>query len=73
MIRDAALAGKISDLMLEYSARLDQSVADVADVSSIEELNQYRRGVGAVMGEMLLRIMNPLYRMHPDIKPKALD
>ncbi len=73
MICDAALAGKISDLMLQFSARLDQSVADVAAVSSIEELNQYRRAVGSVMGEMLLGIMNPLYRMHPDIKPKALD
>jgi len=26
-----------------------------------------------VMGEMLLEVMNPLYREHPDLKPAGLD
>ncbi|HFW1623074.1 hypothetical protein ACTMPR_22730, partial [Salmonella enterica subsp. enterica serovar Rochdale] len=25
-----------------------------------------------IMGEMLIKIMNPLYEKHPEIKPKGL-
>ncbi|EOZ0309033.1 TPA: hypothetical protein ACIVBM_004424, partial [Salmonella enterica subsp. enterica serovar Java] len=27
---------------------------------------------GLIMGEMLIKIMNPLYEKHPEIKPKGL-
>ncbi|MDQ7611002.1 hypothetical protein RCJ20_22720, partial [Salmonella enterica subsp. enterica serovar Agona] len=29
--------------------------------------------VGFIMGEMLIKIMNPLYEKHPEIKPKGLE
>ncbi|HGA4724679.1 TPA: hypothetical protein ACISUG_004367, partial [Salmonella enterica subsp. enterica serovar Wangata] len=28
--------------------------------------------VGLIMGEMLIKIMNPLYEKHSEIKPKGL-
>ncbi|HGA9800586.1 TPA: hypothetical protein ACITZJ_004390, partial [Salmonella enterica subsp. enterica serovar Saintpaul] len=34
--------------------------------------NVYRETVGFIMGEMLIKIMNPLYEKNPEIKPKGL-
>jgi hypothetical protein len=72
MIENVEVAKEISDLMLEYGARLDKSVALVSERGSAEELKAYRRAVGKIMGEMLLEVMNPLYARHPDLKPKEL-
>jgi hypothetical protein len=73
MIQNKSIAKEISQLMLEYSAKLDSSVAQVKAECSEEELNLYRKAVGKIMGYMLLDIMNPLYDKHPDLKPKELD
>jgi hypothetical protein len=72
MIENVDIAKKISDLMLEYGARLDQSVALVSDRCNAEELRAYRRAVGKILGEMLLEVMNPIYARHPILKPKDL-
>lgn len=72
MIEDESVAKQISDLMLEFAARLDGSVLLVKDCCSEEELNVYRRGVGEIMGNMLTEITNPLYKRHPTLKPKQL-
>lgn len=37
-----------------------------------DEFKVYREAVGLIMGEMLIKIMNPLYEKHPEIKPKGL-
>ena len=72
MIEKKEIAAQISALMLEYGAKLDASVALVRDHCSENELKEYRRAVGEVMGTMLLEIMNPLYRQHPELKPAQL-
>jgi hypothetical protein len=73
MIKSEPIAKQISDLMLEYGARLDASVMLVKTHCSTEELTLYRRAVGKILGEMLLEVMNPLYAQHPGLKPKELD
>jgi hypothetical protein len=72
MITDELVAKQVGELMLEFGARLDASVALVRDNCSPEELKVYRRAAGKVMGEMLLEIMNPLYLQHPGLKPEGL-
>jgi len=72
MINDKDIAKEISQLMLEYAAKLDVSVALVKQKCSMEEFEAYRKAVGTVMGYMLLDVMNPLYEKHPDIKPNDL-
>jgi len=73
MISDPVVARRISDLMLEFGARLDISVAEVSEQCGREELAAYRRAVGSVMSTMLLDIMNPLYAKHPAIKPSGIE
>lgn len=67
------VAETISKLMLEYGAKLDSSVKLVMDTSSADEFEAYRTAVGQIMGTMLVDIMNPIYREHPDLKPPELD
>jgi hypothetical protein len=72
MIEQKDVAAEVSKLMLEFGSRLDASVALVQVKCSATELQAYRRAIGKIMGEMLLEVMNPLYRKHPDLKPKEL-
>ena len=48
--------------MLEYSERIYESIRLVQEKCSREEFKTYRLAAGKVMGEMLLEVMNPLYR-----------
>ncbi len=73
MIRDPKIAQQISNLMLEFQSRLDNSIAMVRANCSPEEFANYRRAVGRVMGEMLLAVLNPLYKEHPSLKPPELE
>lgn len=72
MVSDKNTALLISDLMLRYGKELDESIALVQSQCDEEEFNAYREAVGFIMGGMLIKIMNPLYEKHPDIKPKGL-
>lgn len=73
MIQDTIVARRISDLMIEFSGRLDKSILMVKEHCPSEEFETYRRAVGHILGEMLLEVMNPLYAEHPSLKPRGLD
>jgi hypothetical protein len=70
MKRDVAEA--INKLMLEYGAKLDDSVRLVMESCSTSEFESYRAAVAQIMGTMLVDVMNPIYREHPDLKPHQL-
>jgi|HubBroStandDraft_6_1064221.scaffolds.fasta_scaffold1289512_1 hypothetical protein len=72
LIMKKEVAENISKLMLEYAAKLNDSVRLVMENCPKEEFHVYRRAVGKVMGEML-EIINPLYREHPDLRPEGLN
>lgn len=72
MIADTITAKHVSELMLDISARLDESVAMVNKTCSPEEDATYRRAVGRILGDILLEVLNPLYAKHPALKPPGL-
>ncbi|WP_266160231.1 hypothetical protein [Dyella silvatica] len=72
MIGNEQVAKQISELMLEYGARLDESIILVMENCPEDEFKRYRMAAGRILGEMLLEIMNPLYAKHPDLKPAGL-
>jgi hypothetical protein len=72
VINDRDEAARIADLMLDLGARLDASLTHVQKVAPAEDFVAYRRAVGKVMGEILLEVLNPLYALHPDLKPSQL-
>jgi hypothetical protein len=67
------VAKQIGLLMVEYGARLDESVQLVMDTSSNDEFVAYRSAVAKIMGYMLLDVMNPIYGEYPDLKPDEMD
>jgi len=73
MLKNKDVAQSISVLMIEFSSRINGSISMVKDQCSEAEFNEYRRAAGRVMGEMLLGIMNPIYKEHPDLKPPGLE
>lgn len=72
MIKSKDIAEKISALMIKYSAELNDSIILVKEQCSEEEFLKYRKAAAYIMGEMLIRVMNPLYAEHPDLKPEGL-
>ena len=75
MFKDKTLAADISALMLNIGSQLDASVLYVQQACDESELNIYRSAVGEIMGRMLMLIdiMNPIYKQHPELKPKELN
>lgn len=73
MIENKEVAQNISDLMIDFGGRINQSLVLVQNKCSNDEFEKYRDAASMVKGEMLLKIMNPIYEAHPEIKPKELD
>ena len=73
MITESKVARNVSDLMIEFSAKLNSSVVDVREACPEDEFANYRHAVARVMDEMLLGIMNPIYDTHPALKPAGLE
>ncbi|EIS1119654.1 hypothetical protein LY150_004049 [Salmonella enterica] len=72
MVNDKDTAVLISELMLRFGKEVDESVAVVQCRCDESEFKAYREAVGFTMDEILIKIMNPLYEKHPEIKPKGL-
>ncbi len=66
-------AHRISTKLLEASKLLDDATSIAKEDASLEEFTVIRNAVGVAMGELLLEVLNPLYRDHPDIRPKGFD
>lgn len=72
MIKNKNVAKKIGELMIECSGKLNDSIILVKEQCSEKEFIEYRKAIAYIMGEMLMRVMNPLYIEHPDLKPDGL-
>ncbi|HVK55078.1 MAG TPA: hypothetical protein VM532_08630 [Burkholderiales bacterium] len=66
------VAEKISVLMLQLNAKLNDSIAFVRDNCSKEEFETYRKAAGMLMGSILLDIEEPIYQEHPTLRPNGL-
>ena len=72
VISDLETAKRISELMLRVSDELNESVRMVQENCPADELLKYRRAVGGIMAE-LLEVLNPLYSIHPALKPPGFE
>jgi hypothetical protein len=66
------IAKSISDLMVEYGAKLDESITLIHKNCSEDEFIYYRNAIRKIMGYMLREIMNKIYQEHPSLKPDEL-
>lgn len=65
-------AKQIVDLMVEFGSRLNESVAIVETNCARDEFELYRLNIGKLMGGMLIDILNPILKEHPNLKPDRL-
>lgn len=72
MIADKETAREVNRRLLEVHCLLNDVVVLVCSNASIEESTVIKKIVGRILGELLLEIVNPLYREHPDLKPDGL-
>ena len=70
---DKQIASDVNKLMLDYAAKLDESLRVVMENCPAEEFKRYREAVSHIMMTMLLDVMNPIYAEHPEFKPAALS
>ena len=69
MIQKKDIAKEISDLMVETHANFVESVMLVKKNCSNEEFETYRKKIGRIMGIIFTDIMNPIYKIHPELNP----
>ena len=72
MISNLDAAKTVSDLMIEISKRVDDSIRLVQQDCSDEEFRVYRLAAAKVLAEVYLEVMIPLYRTNPSLKPEGL-
>jgi hypothetical protein len=72
MVNDTAVADEINSLMLDVASRINESIAMVQTRCPEAEFRGYQLAAGKVMGEILVEILNPLYRLHPNLRPPDL-
>jgi len=73
LIEDPKTAKYVLELFLNINGQMDQSVVTVAKETSAEECKAYKRGVGYVMYEVFEKIIVPICKRHPSLKPPGLE
>lgn len=69
---DIEASEKINALMLDFSAKLNESVSFVMTNCADEDFKAYRLAIGRIMGAMYSGVMEPIYEAHPSLKPNEL-
>lgn len=69
MISNVDAARRVVALLLDASGAIDQSVAEVRDHGTSEELKAYAKVAGGILGQIMSEALNPLFREHPELVP----
>jgi hypothetical protein len=73
LIDDKKLAKDLTSRLLKASTAIERTVGLARESASKDEFLAYRAGVGKVLEEMLWELLNPIFKRHPDLKPKGWD
>jgi hypothetical protein len=73
MIADRELAEHLVARMRACTGLLNDTIIEVQQRCTEEELAAYRLAVGHVMGEVLSQVLQPLRARHPDLMPEIFD
>ena len=71
MIENPEVAAKVDIAIREAYRVLDDSAALVRERCSEEEIKNYLQQVGNVLYDLISRMMEPLYKTHPELKPEG--
>jgi hypothetical protein len=71
MISNAEAATVISKHIQESFRQLDQSAFIVREKGSEAEIKAYLDAVGPICADICFKLMEPLYRAHPQLAPEG--
>ena len=63
------IAHAMSDAVMDYSRRIDESIQHVMDGYSEETFRAYRKEAGRVAGYLFTEILVPIWNEHEDLAP----
>ena len=66
-------AEKLSVLLVQVAAKLDESVAYVKDKDTEDHFKSFRRDIALVMACLYNELKAPLWERFPDLKPEYLN
>jgi ubiquinone/menaquinone biosynthesis C-methylase UbiE len=69
VVENDEVAGKVDVALREAYRVLDDSATLVRERCSEDETKNYLQQVGNVLYELIFRMMEPLYKAHPELKP----
>jgi hypothetical protein len=65
-------ATRINDVLVQCYKDLHSSIDTARSSCSDAEHHAYCRRIGAILGYMLIDLLDPMYKEHPDIAPDFL-
>ena len=69
VIKDADVAGSVSEVLTKTFNALGESIIDVNKRCSEEEAAAYRDKIGDIFYIITFKLLEPLYEQHPHLKP----
>lgn len=73
MFEDKETAQHILQLFLSINDQMDDAIRSVEHKTSPEEYKAFKRGVGYVMYEVFEKIIEPICKRHPSLKPPEME
>ena len=67
------IAEETSLLALKVSSALDNHLRKIQENCSKEDFEKMRSGIGFVMGYLYTDVMEPIWKMYPELRPEEMD
>jgi hypothetical protein len=69
MVKSPHVAKRISELILDISDRISESIASTKSECAAEEHAAYQRAAARVLAAVQQEVLGPLYAEHPSLRP----
>jgi hypothetical protein len=63
----------VLEMFLNINGQMNESIEIVQNAISPEELKSFKRGVGHVMYEVFDKIVEPICKRHPSLRPPEME
>jgi hypothetical protein len=73
LFENAEIAKYVIQVFLSINDQMDDSIRAVEKQTSPEEFKAFKRGVGHVMYEVFERIVEPICKRHPALRPPEME
>ena len=73
MFENPETAKYVLQVFLSINGQMDDSIRTVESQTSPEEYKNFKRGVGHVLNEVFERIVEPICKRHPSLRPADME